>query len=321
MKKLVLLLVALILLFSFSFVVSAADFPAAEVSLASNYDTVEIGEEVKVTLSFDNASDYPYGLAAFCSYLTYDSNVLRVKSTNVAVPRSSIRHNSMSGELRSIYTFASAQKKPGFNTDGAFYTVTFEAIGSGSTKVNVTFDAITVTDYESKELNYKVEFNSADVTIKVNGDDEPASSAPTSSKVESTNSSSKAPSNTESKTQSTNSKGSSSKAPTNSIGGANSNPTTPDKPQNQGFKDVADLGQDTVQDVFDESGEIIEQTESKAPAANNQAGDNAQTGKDEALIDNDDKTNNTWLVWVGVAVGVAALIAVVAIVLLKSKKK
>jgi len=39
------------------------------------------------------------------------------------------------------------------------------------------------------------------------------------------------------------------------------------------------------------------------------------------LIDNDDKTNNTWLVWVGVAVGVAALIAVVAIVLLKSKKK
>ena len=295
MKRIFAFTLSVVLLFCFAFSVSAAKFPDLKVSLTASNETVEVGQEFKVTLSFDNASKYPYGLAAFCAYLKYDSRVVTVKSINAAVPRSSIRHNSMSGELRSVYTYANAQKKPGFNTDGPFYTVTFEALSAGDANINVTFDTMMVTDYNTKELNFKVGFNSPSVSVKVNGGDEESSSS----------ASSQTQSNT---TQNTSSQS------------VSSNPvslTKPIKPTNDDFKDVADSGQDTVQDVFGDNGEIVEQTQSKAPQ--NPNSNSTQAGLDDIDTSETNGVPNI-IIWVALAVLVAAIVAVVVIVIVKKKK-
>ena len=318
MKKIFAFALSIILLFSMTFVASAVEFPELKVSLSSSEESVDVGEEVKVTLAFNNASKYPFGLAAFCSFLTYDANVLKLKSVSAAVPRSSIRNNSLSGELRSVYTFASAQKKPGFNTDGPFYTVTFEAIGSGNSTVNVTFDAVTVTDYNTDELNFKVGFNSPSVIVKVNGD-EGDSTGDTSSAVSSNKTSSAVSSNKTSSAVSSNktsAEETSSKQDVNSTEVQNSDSST--QTGKNEFFDVADSGQDTVQDYFDESGEIIEQTESKAP---NKPSSSNTTQADIDEID-DSETNGipNAFVLVG-AIGLVVLVgAVVAVVIIKKKK-
>ena len=294
MKRIFALALSVVLLFSFDFSVSAADFPDLKASLTASNESVEVGQEFKVTLSFDNASKYPYGLAAFCAYLTYDSNVVSVKSINAAVPRSSIRHNSMSGELRSVYIYSNAQKKPGFNTDGPFYTVTFEALSAGDANINVTFDTMMVTDYNTKELNFKVGFNSPSVSVKVNGDEEINSST-----------SSQTSSNT---TQNTSSQP------------ISSNPVSsskPIEPTNDDFKDVADSGQDTVQDVFGDNGEIVEQTQSKAPQ--NPNSNSTQAGVDDIFTGETNGVPNV-IIWIALAVVVAAVVAVVIIVIVKKKK-
>lgn len=295
MKKALSVMLAICLIMLLAFPASAVEFPDLKVTLISEYDSVEIGEEVKVTLSFNNASEYPYGLAAFCSFLTYDSSVLRVKSINAAVPRSSIRHNSMSGELRSIYTFASAQREPGFNTDGAFYTVTFEAVGAGEAIINVTFDAITVTDYETDELNFRVNFNSPSTKISVKGD-------------EVTGDTSSVQSNASSKPESTTDVSSEA---------ASKVPSTNDKPANEEFKDVADSGQNTVQDVFDDDGEIIKQTESKAPANTTSSNSTGTTIDD---VDTSETNGIPNYVWIIAAVLVAAIGVAVVVVVIKKKK-
>jgi len=293
MKRIFALVLSIMLVFGFAFSVNAADFPALKVSLEASNESVDVGQEFKVTLSFDNASDYPYGLAAFCAYLTYDSSVLRVKSINAAVPRSSIRHNSMSGELRSVYTYANAQKKPGFNTDGPFYTVTFEALASGSSNIGVTFDTMIVTDYNTEELNFNVGFNSPSLSVKVNGSDENVSSSATSSQ---------ASLNTSSQSVSTN----------------NISSAKPVKPTNDNFKDVADSNQDTVQDVFDESGEIIKQTESKAPSKPTSS-NSTQAGLDEIDTSETNGIPNI-IIWVGIGVLLIAVVAAVLFIIIKKKK-
>ncbi len=295
MKKVFSILLTICLIMLLAFPASAAEYPDLKVSLVSEYNSVEIGEEVKVTLSFNNASKYPFGLAAFCSYLNYDDAVLRVKSVNAAVPRSSIRHNSMSGELRSVYTFASAQKEPGFNTDGAFYTVIFEAVGAGEAIVNVTFDAITITDYDKDELNFRVNFNSPSVKIEVKGDS-------------ATNDTSSTQSGISSKPESTNEVNSET---------ASDAPSINDKPVNEEFKDVSDSNQDTVQDVFDENGDIIKQTESKAPA--NTTSSNS-TGATIDEIDTSETNGVPNYVWIIAVVLVAVIGAAVAVVVIKNKK-
>ena len=295
MKKVFSILLTICLIMLLAFPASAAEYPDLKVSLVSEYNSVEIGEEVKVTLSFNNASKYPFGLAAFCSYLTYDDSVLRVKSVNAAVPRSSIRHNSMSGELRSVYTFASAQKEPGFNTDGAFYTVVFETVGAGEAIVNVTFDAITITDYDKDELNFSVNFNSPSVKIEVKGDS-------------ATNDTSSTQSGISSKPESTNEVNSET---------ASDAPSINDKPVNEEFKDVSDSNQDTVKDVFDENGDIIKQTESKAPA--NTTSSNS-TGATIDEIDTSETNGVPNYVWIIAVVLVAVIGAAVAVVVIKNKK-
>ncbi len=283
MKKISAFIIAFILLFTLTVPAFAANLPALQVELNADNSTVNVGEEIKVTLSFNNASDYPYGLAAFCAYLTYDSNILKVKSVNVAAPRSSVRHNSMKGELRSIYTFASAQKEPGFNTDGAFYTVVFETLAAGSSDIAVTFDTMMVTDYDAEELNFKVDYNSPKILVNVK---DPASND----------------SSTPSQGGSTSSDVASQKAPTN------------DK-----FQDVADSGQDTIKDVFGENNEIVEQTESKAPNKNTSS-ETVSAGKDK--VDTSSTNGLPNYVWYGlIAFSVAALAAVIVFIVVKSKNK
>ena len=301
MKRILAFALSVVLMLGFAFSVSAADFPDLKVSLTTSNESVDVGQEFKVTLSFDNASDYPYGLAAFCAYLKYDSNVVAVKSINAAVPRSSIRHNSMSGELRSVYTYANAQKKPGFNTDGAFYTVTFEALSFGDANINVTFDTMIVTDYDTEELNFNVGFNSPSVSVKVNGGDEEISSSIPSQTP------SKAPSSTTPNTSSQQSVSS------NKVSSAK-----PVEPTNDKFKDVADSGQDTVQDVFDETGEIIDQTQSNAPKKPTSS-NSTQAGLDEIDTSETNGIPNV-IIWVGIGVLLIAVVAAVLFIIIKKKK-
>lgn len=287
MKRLIAFAISLILVFGFITPAYAAEFPDLQVALNADNDTVYVGDELKVTLSFENASEYPYGLAAFCSMLRYDSNVLKVSSITAAAPRSSIRHNSMSGELRSVYTFADAQKKPGFNVDGAFYTVTFKAVSAGSTDISVTFDAVTVTDYDSEQLNFKVAFNSPKISVKVNG---PAIEIP-------------------------------SDAPSADTPSANApSSTTPSKkPTNDKFQDVADGDQDTVKDVFDDQGEIIEQTESEAPKKDTSS-NVISADKDEVDTSETNGVPNL-LIWVAIGVAALIVVAVVVVIVVKKSKK
>ncbi len=290
MKKIFSLLIALILILSFAVPAFAANLPDLEVDLNADNNTVNVGEEIKVTLSFNNASEYPYGLAAFCAYLTYDSTILKVKSIEVAAPRSSVRHNSMSGELRSIYTFASAQKEPGFNTDGAFYTVVFETLAAGGSDVAVTFDTMMVTDYDTEELNFQVAFNSPSIRINVKGDTAPDSSTPSQGGATSSNTTSQ-------------------NAPINSQ----------NAPTNDKFQDVGDSGNDTITDVFGDNNEIIEQTESKAPN-NTTSSNTTSAGKEDV---NQSSTNGLPnFFWYGlIAFSVLVVVAVVVFIVVKSKNK
>ncbi len=249
MKRFICLLLAIMIMCVACVSALADEMPDCKVSLTASHTAAQVGDTVKVSLMFENAADYPYGLAAFCAILTYDKNVLKLDSIVSAAPRTSVTSNSKPGELKTLYIFASAAKEPGFNTNSVFYTATFTVLDStaDNADLNVTFDAITVSDYsnDKKVTNYQVPFNSPSVSVDIVGN-EPIQSENVSSAA-----TSNASSDMSSKTTSD---------IVASVGMVESKPTSV---INDNFVDVEqNSSSDKVSvDKFDNDGNLIEETE------------------------------------------------------------
>ena len=236
MKKLICFLMAVIIIACGIQSAFAAEMPDCKVKLIASHLSANVGDEIKLSLIFENAADYPYGLAAFTAMLSYNDKAVKLESIKAAVPRADIMSNNKAGLVKSLYIFASSEKQPGFNKNDVFYTATFTVLNStvDIAHFSLTFDAITVSDYsaDNEVTNYQVKFNSPEVSVDIIGN-EPTESVPSNS--------SSAPS-----------------APTVS------NPTQskPDAVENDEFKDVESGNNDKISiDIFDDEGNTSSESE------------------------------------------------------------
>ncbi len=279
MKRAISLLIAIALTLFFVFSVNAEGFNDLKVTLAADSYSVKAGDQFKVTLGFDNASEYPYGLAAFCAILRFDKSKLSVKKIDVAAPRANVMNNIADSEMRTLYTFTSTSKKPGFNTNGAFYTVTFEALEStvGMTEIGVTFDTVVVTDYDSKQLNYKIGFNTPSVVIDIKNDKVSSESvsyveSTPSEAPQSSSSFSTSPSSVASEPAVSSNKPSVSSTVSKAPSSAGSTTSTE-------FEDVTSTEQDISTDVFDDNGKVTSTSESKGQPSSNKGSSDKDDSK------------------------------------------
>ncbi len=191
MKRLICLTLAIVVMICCMPTAAATQMPDCKVSLVASHLSANVGDEIKVSLVFENAADYPYGLAAFTAMLSYNSKAVKLENIKYAVNRSDIMSNSMSGILKALYIFTSTAKKPGFNKNDVFCTATFTILDSDVDIADfaLTFDAITVSEYytdssgKTKVNNYQVGFNSPTVSVDILGNEPPVQSNPTSSQI------------------------------------------------------------------------------------------------------------------------------------------
>ena len=301
--------------------VHAANLPDCNVSLIASHITAVAGDEIQVSLVFNNASEYPYGLGAFCAKLTYNSNAVKLKSVKSAAPRSDVTSNNSGSTLNTLYVFASVTAQPGFNTDGVFYTATFKVLdnASGNADFALTFDEMTVCEYSSdgKVTNHKVPFNSPSVSVAIKSGSENSGSA--SSQTASSQASSAAPVNSQpASSQPATSQPADSSAPVQS----QADPSGSVK--NNSFESVEDSGADKIAvDVFDDSGNIISADE-EYPDTSAVTSGTASSGTDETVSapskDADEKSGVPLGVVIAVAGSVITFAAVVVIIIISGKK-
>lgn len=299
--------------------VHAAKLPDCNVSLIASHITAVAGDEIQVSLVFNNASEYPYGLGAFCAKLTYNSNAVKLKSVKSAAPRSDVTSNNSGSTLNTLYVFASVTAQPGFNTDGVFYTATFKVLenASGNADFALTFDEMTVCEYSSdgKVTNHKVPFNSPSASVAIKS----GSLNSESSQTASSQASSAAPVNSQpASSQPATSQPADSSAPVQS----QADPSGSVK--NDSFVSVEDSGADKIAvDVFDDSGNIISADE-EYPDTSAVTSGTASSGADETVSapskDADEKSGVPLGVVIAVAGSVITFAAVAVIIIISSKK-
>jgi hypothetical protein len=294
--------------------VHAAKLPDCNVSLIASHITAVAGDEIQVSLVFNNASEYPYGLGAFCAKLTYNSNAVKLKSVKSAAPRSDVTSNNSGSTLNTLYVFASVTAQPGFNTDGVFYTATFKVLenASGNADFALTFDEMTVCEYSSdgKVTNHKVPFNSPSASVAIKS----GSLNSESSQTASSQASSAAPVNSQS----------ASSQPADSGAPVQSQADPSGSVKNDSFVSVEDSGADKIAvDVFDDSGNIISADE-EYPDTSAVTSGTASSGADETVSapskDADEKSGMPLGVVIAVAGSVITVAAVVVIIIISSKK-
>ena len=294
--------------------VHAANLPDCNVSLIASHISAVAGDEIQVSLVFNNASEYPYGLGAFCAKLTYNSNAVKLKSVKSAAPRSDVTSNNSGSTLNTLYVFASVTAQPGFNTDGVFYTATFKVLdnASGNADFALTFDEMTVCEYSSdgKVTNHKVPFNSPSASVAIKS----GSSNSESSQTASSQASSAAPVNSQS----------ASSQPADSGAPVQSQADPSGSVKNDNFVSVEDSGADKIAvDVFDDNGNIISAGE-EYPDTSAVTSGTASSGADETVSapskDADEKSGVPLGVVIAVAGSVSAVAAVVVIIIISGKK-
>ena len=294
--------------------VHAANLPDCNVSLIASHITAVAGDEIQVSLVFNNASEYPYGLGAFCAKLTYNSNAVKLKSVKSAAPRSDVTSNNSGSTLNTLYVFASVTAQPGFNTDGVFYTATFKVLdnASGNADFALTFDEMTVCEYSSdgKVTNHKVPFNSPSASVAIKS----GSLNSESSQTASSQASSAAPVNSQS----------ASSQPADSGAPVQSQADPSGSVKNDNFVSVEDSSADKIAvDVFDDNGNIISADE-EYPDTSAVTSGTASSGADETVSapskDADEKSGVPLGVVIAVAGSVITVAAVVVIIIISGKK-
>ncbi len=297
MKKLVCIILAIIIICASATVGFAAEIPDCKVSLVASHISAKAGDEIKVSLIFENAADYPYGLAAFCASLSYDSNAVKLESIKSAALRTDVTTSSKLGLAKTLYIFASATKQPGFNKNSAFLTATFTVLDSNVdiADFSVTFDAITVSEYtaDNKVNNYQVPFNSPKASIDIIGNESPvaASSSAASSNIATESAASSA-------------------APVESA---------PESVKNDDFIDVEKDNNDKISvDTVDDSGNISSETEIVNPTESRSESDLTASEPFNPIPKGNDKL---FIVVMSIfaATVIGAVVAVIIIIIRKNK--
>lgn len=152
------------------FSASAAD--SVTVKLIASALKAEPGDRFSVSYSFTNASDFKYGLTAFTGILKYDQTKVKcIKVTHSTFNNSIMTSNrNLTGEVRTLYTYANLSKKPGVNTDSAFVTYEFAVLNdaSGNATFTLDFDTIVTTDYDKNPAeNITLSYNKPTFTVEI----------------------------------------------------------------------------------------------------------------------------------------------------------
>ena len=291
--------------------VSAAE--DVNVKLIASALKAEPGDKFSVSYSFENAGDYKYGLTAFTSKLKFDSNQLRcVNVIHSKFNNSAMTTNrALTGEVRTLYTYASLTKDPGVNTNETFVTyvfvVTKDAV-AGNATLSLDFDTIITTDYDKPSVeNKNLTYNNPTISVEIISDNVAATSsesATTSNKpVESGSTSSN------NVTSESNNKKPSDKAPDKIT-------TVDDSYLNPEFS-ASDVAAGEQVEKEPTQSELIEQTQSKL----SQEFSNA--GIDPNDVHNKNKgigINLPFLIGL-IAIGVVALAAIITLVIVLANKK
>ncbi len=290
----------------------AAEMPDCRVKLVASHLSAKAGDEVKISLIFENAADYPYGLAAFTASLKYDSSAVKLKEIKSAAPRSDVTSSNKPGLVKTLYIFASATMQPGFNKNDVFYTATFTVLDSkvDIADFSVTFDAITVSEYytdkdgKTKVNNHQVKFNSPKINVDIIGNETPVQSQSSSSTSVSTQSS------TSVQSALSGSSASNESAPTQS---------KPESVENDEFVDVEQGDNDKISvDLFDDDGNLSSETE-KVNSAVSLPSSGQVASKPEVPVQNGDGSLFTVVILIFAASVIGAAAAITIIIVRKNK--
>ncbi len=306
--------------------VSAAN--EIKVELIASALKAEPNDRFSVSYSFTNAADYKYGLSAFTSFLRFeDDKVKCVKVTHSKFNNTVLTTNrNLTGEVRTLYTYANLNKKPGVNSDAAFVTYEFVVKKDAVGKVNFTldFDTVTSTDYDYNPVkNISLAFNKPTFTVEIVNPNAPVSSEQQSSKPSSDKPDSS--SNT-SKETATSSKPTSSSQKPSSSSSPDKDTTVKNEYLNPDFdkNDVATGETETFESIEDMSEYQSELTESmKDTMINAFSEGGVDAPSDFGTIDNDDnpKNGNMLLIIMIIAAGLLLGAAITIIIIISMKKK
>ncbi|GEM_PF-5785823 len=312
-KKLIAYCLCIVTLLTLSMTtITASAVNSIDVKLISSALKAEPGDTFSVSYSFTNASDYKYGLSAFTSMLKYDHNKVRCVKVIHSTFNSSIMssNRSLTGEVRTLYTYANLNKKPGVNTSDTFVTYVFAVVNnaSGTIKLSLDFDTIVTTNYDkTPPENITLTYNKPSVSVEIVGGE-------TESQVTSSNK--PASSNTQSNSQ-TNSIGSSSKAPNTNA--PDDFTTVDDKYLNPDFtqSDVAS-GEEQTFEIGDlTESQLTESVNNILSSTFSEAGIDPETVK--PTIGSSDK-NFKPLIFIGIGLFIV-IAGAVAIIIIKNRKK
>lgn len=313
-KNALLLILSLVITLTVcSSVLSVSAAEDVNVKLIASALKAEPGDKFTVSYSFENAGDYKYGLTAFTSKLKFDSNQLRcVNVIHSKFNNSAMTTNrALTGEVRTLYTYASLTKDPGVNTNETFVTYVFVVTNNavaGNATLSLDFDTIITTDYDKPSVeNKNLTYNKPTISVEIISDNVAATSsesATTSNKpVESGSTSSN------NVTSESNNKKPSDKAPDQIT-------TVDDSYLNPEFS-ASDVAAGEQVEKEPTQSELIEQTQSKL----SQEFSNA--GIDPNDVHNKNKDGGIILpLLIGfIVLGVVALAAIITLVIVLANKK
>ena len=176
MKKILCQLTLITMLFSLNINAFAenTDYAPAQIELKTSKNTVNTNDEFTVSLYFLNANEYPYGICAFTSTLTYDSDAFTLQKVNYAVNECDVTIKAEENTYKSLYVCVPDENSTGFSKTTAFYTAFFRVNENAKEKeydFNISFDSVSGINYSDGEAEiFSVDFNNSTTKIKITSD-------------------------------------------------------------------------------------------------------------------------------------------------------
>ncbi|MBQ2815150.1 MAG: hypothetical protein IJE65_00555 [Clostridia bacterium] len=300
-----------------SSIISASAANDVNVELIGSALKAEPGDRFSISYCFKNAGDFKYGLTAFTGILKFDSSKVRCTKATHSSFNSSIftTNKNLTGEVRTLYTYANLDKKPGVNSSATFVTYEFlvKKDAVGDVKFSLNFDTVVTTDYDKNPPeNISLTYNTPTYTVKiVNPDAETTSSQATSSNTSSNSTGNNTASSVTSNTTSNNttSNETSSKKPSDKA--PDGNTTVKDEYLNPDFtnSNVADGDEQDFENATDTEAIQSQLAESL---------ENALSSELASYNNNNKAPNNTLIILI--AVGAVLAIGIIVTLLILSKK-
>lgn len=313
-KNALLLILSLVITLTVcSSVLSVSAAEDVNVKLIASALKAEPGDKFSVSYSFENAGDYKYGLTAFTSKLKFDSNQLRcVNVIHSKFNNSAMTTNrALTGEVRTLYTYASLTKDPGVNTNETFVTYVFVVTNNavaGNATLSLDFDTIITTDYDKPSVeNKNLTYNKPTISVEIISDNVASTSSESATTSEKPVESGSTSSNNV--TSESNNKKPSDKAPDKIT-------TVDDSYLNPEFS-ASDVAAGEQVEKEPTQSELIEQTQSKL----SQEFSNAGIDPNDVHNKNKDGGINLPLLIGFIVLGVVALAAIITLVIILANKK